>query len=59
MTQQDIQDLQKLAEQMWEGCDGCDDMDKYMWTGGFINGYLYHKFSSDTTENNKEINQNI
>lgn len=40
MEQQDIQDLQKLAEQMWEGCHGCDDMDKYMWTGGFVSGYL-------------------
>ena len=42
-TEQSIQDIQKLAEQTWEGCHGCDDMDKYMWTGGFVTGYLMAK----------------
>ena len=43
MTEQTIQDIQKLAEEMWEGCHGCDEMDKYMWISGFIEGYLIAK----------------
>ena len=35
-----IQVLQELADRAWEGCHGCDETDKYMWTSGFIQGYL-------------------
>lgn len=37
---QTLEQIKELAERMWEGCHGCDEMDKYMWTGGFIEGYL-------------------
>ena len=57
MAELTLQGLQQLAEEMWEGCHGGDDTDKYMWTVGFVNGYLHAKFSSDDNkENDKEIN---
>ena len=40
MEQQTLKEIEQLAEKMWEGCHGCDEMDKYMWTGGFMQGYL-------------------
>ena len=40
MAQLTLEEIKELAERMWEGCHGCDEMDKYMWIGGFIDGYL-------------------
>jgi hypothetical protein len=33
-------EINKLAEQKWEGCHGCDENDKYFWMNGFVAGYL-------------------
>lgn len=43
MAQLTLEEIKELAERMWEGCHGCDEMDKYMWIGGFIDGYLMAK----------------
>ena len=40
MTQLTLEQIKILADEMWEGCHGCDDMDKYMWTGGFVAGAI-------------------
>ena len=42
-AQQTLEEIKQLAEKMWEGCHGCDEMDKYMWIGGFVEGYLTAK----------------
>ncbi len=33
-------EINKLAEQRWEGCHHCDENDKYFWMNGFVMGYL-------------------
>lgn len=33
-------EINKLAEQRWEGCNHCDENDKYFWMNGFVMGYL-------------------
>ena len=33
-------EINKLAEQRWEGCHHCDENDKYFWMNGFVAGYL-------------------
>ena len=33
-------EINKLAEQRWEGCHHCDENDKYFWMNGFMMGYL-------------------
>jgi hypothetical protein len=35
-----IDEINKLAEQRWEGCHHCDENDKYFWMNGFVMGYL-------------------
>lgn len=35
-----VQEVEKLAEDAWEGCQGCDENDKYFWMNGFVIGYL-------------------
>jgi hypothetical protein len=33
-------EINKLAEQRWEGCHHCDENDKHFWKNGFVMGYL-------------------
>ena len=40
MAQLTLEQIKILADEMWEGCRGCDDMDKYMWTNGFVIGAI-------------------
>jgi hypothetical protein len=55
-----LDQLNKLANEMWEGCHHCDEYDKQMWINGFVNGYLHaefnNEFNDDDEENDKEIN---
>lgn len=36
----DIKEIEKLAEEAYEGCDGCTAFEKQMWIEGFVRGYL-------------------
>ena len=33
------QEINDLAEELWESCNGCNENDKYFWVNGFISGY--------------------
>ena len=40
-----LKEIEKMAENQWEGCHHCTEDDKQMWINGFITGYLTAKNS--------------
>jgi len=51
-------EINKLAEQRWEGCHHCDENDKYFWMNGFMMGYLEAKLE-DVDDKIKTNQDNI
>jgi hypothetical protein len=51
-------EINKLAEQRWEGCHHCDENDKYFWMNGFVMGYLEARME-DVDEKIKTHQDNI
>jgi len=50
MNKEELNQIQKLAEQQWEGCHGCDESDKNFWMNGFMTGYLNAKVECNEME---------